>query len=360
MPDLNDELLKSLAQLSTGEQVFLAALGGLFVLVYAYTVWIVLSGAVGWFRRRKRPGHGETWPVYPRRRWGRRRAAGDSPRRSRFWRGLRGATLTLAVLGGLCALDAWFIEPYWAEVAHYEVYTDKLPASPKAIRVVHITDTHCEEHSRLEDDLPALIRRENPDLIVWTGDAANDFDGLWRFKRLMTQLAQIAPTYGVRGNWDSGTPALLVGTGVTEVDGLPIDVTIRGARICVTGGAWNQQRHTLRSLERADPTRYIMFLNHAPDMLLHAEEAVMRDENPVAKPDIFFAGHTHGGQIRLPFYGALATRQKTDKLFADGVVDYNGTMVHVGRGIGMVGTMPRVRFFCRPEIAVIDIIGTGK
>lgn len=321
---------------------WLIALCGLVVLVYGYTAWMLLSGAVGWFRRRGRPA--------------RAKAAG---RRPMVWLVLRGTTLTLAAAGAVCIVNAWFIEPYWAEVTHFEIRSDKLPANDRPVRIVHISDTHCDgDRARLENELPGIIRQTAPDLIVWTGDAANDPSGHERFRGLMRQLSAIAPTYAVRGNWDSGSPELFSGTGVIvvgEIDGRPFDVEIRGARLCIAGGAWNQWRYTIQSLQLADPTRYIVFLNHLPDAILWVDKAVVREKDPAHKPDMFLAGHTHGGQVRLPFFGAVVTRQKTGRLFENGMVEYNGTMVHVSRGIGMNGNGPRVRFLCRPEVAVIDL-----
>ena len=54
----------------------------------------------------------------------------------------------------------------------------------------------------LEDRLPDMIAGLKPDLIVFTGDAANSTEGIEVFRRLMTHLAAIAPTYAVRGNWE--------------------------------------------------------------------------------------------------------------------------------------------------------------
>jgi predicted MPP superfamily phosphohydrolase len=72
--------------------------------------------------------------------------------------------------------------------------------------------------------------------------------------------------------------------------------------------------------------------------------------------DLYCAGHTHGGQIALPFYGALITFSQFDKRFEAGLYDYKGMALYVNRGIGMEGGMaPRVRFGSRPEITVIDV-----
>jgi hypothetical protein len=340
-PAISQELLQNWVALSAAGKVLVVSLCGLVMLVYAYTAWIVLSGAARWVVRRVR------------------RPAGPAPApRRRGWRVLRGATLTLAAAGVLCVVYAFRVEPYWPEVTRFETRSDRLPAGAGFIRIVHISDTHCDgDTARLENDLPDLIRREKPDLIVWTGDAANDVPmGLDRFRRMMVQLTEIAPTYGVLGNWDQYGRATLPGIDVTMVDGSHADVDVRGIKLRLVGGQWHQARSVAYWTDRADPMQYVILLAHGPDFILMLEEQVKGGR----VPDLFLAGHTHGGQIRLPFYGAVVVQQKTGKLFENGLVDYNGTQVHVSRGIGMNGNLPRARFLCRPEVAVIDVFAAKE
>jgi uncharacterized protein len=74
--------------------------------------------------------------------------------------------------------------------------------------------------------------------------------------------------------------------------------------------------------------------------------------------DLLIAGHTHGGQIRLPGVGPLVTNAKVPRRWAAGMSDLpGGRKLLVSRGIGMErGNAPRLRLFCRPEMAVIDLL----
>ncbi|MHC4240332.1 MAG: hypothetical protein ACYSUC_11380 [Planctomycetota bacterium] len=69
--------------------------------------------------------------------------------------------------------------------------------------------------------------------------------------------------------------------------------------------------------------------------------------------DLYLAGHTHGGQIALPFYGALITLSKFGKKYESGMHKVDDTVLYVNRGIG--GHAWSMRFFARPEITVFDI-----
>ncbi len=74
--------------------------------------------------------------------------------------------------------------------------------------------------------------------------------------------------------------------------------------------------------------------------------------------DLFCAGHVHGGQVRLPWYGAIVTRSETGKKFEFGLYSVGNMYLYVSRGIGMVGDfVPRVRFLCKPEIALLELVG---
>ena len=91
-----------------------------------------------------------------------------------------------------------------------------------------------------------------------------------------------------------------------------------------------------------------IFAHHYPDEIYEAAKHGV---------DLYLAGHTHGGQVALPLYGALVTLSRYGKRFEAGLYHVGETALYVSRGIGMEGgTAPRVRFWARPEIAVIDLV----
>jgi predicted MPP superfamily phosphohydrolase len=83
---------------------------------------------------------------------------------------------------------------------------------------------------------------------------------------------------------------------------------------------------------------------HSPDLIEAASERGI---------DLYLAGHTHGGQIRLPLYGAIATSSIYYKEYEAGLFQLGRTYLYVSRGLGLEGaSAPRARFLCRPEVAV--------
>ena len=270
------------------------------------------------------------------------------PPRFEVW--LRGIAFTLAVAGVLCILYGRFIEPYWLSVTYNRIETPKLPTGMRPLRVVHISDLHSDPEPRLEEQLPERIAEQQPDIIVFTGDTLNTAKGLPVARKCLSRLAGIAPTFVVRGNWDAWYwrhQNLFEGTGVRELAGEASEVTINGFTFYVAGAGVGDEKEIESLLDNLPPNAFKIFLYHYPDEIMTAS---------AHGADLYCAGHTHGGQVALPFYGALITFSKFGKRFESGLYRVRDTWLYVNRGIGMEGgTAPRVRFFARPEISVIEV-----
>ncbi|HWO00409.1 MAG TPA: metallophosphoesterase [Blastocatellia bacterium] len=263
--------------------------------------------------------------------------------------------LGLAGIGILCGAYGYFIEPYWPSVRHVQIESPKLPEGTGPIRIVLISDLHSDAKPRLEERLPVIVAQENPDLILFAGDCVNSVEGVPVFKKCMTGLAELAPTFAVRGNWDAAfwrNVDLFGGTGVKELDGLGIDLDIRGATISVSGLAIGHEAQIDNVVGRMPSEAFTLFLYHYPDEL---------DDVSSHRIDLYCAGHTHGGQVSLPWYGALVTLSKFDKKYEAGFYRKQDTALYVNRGIGMEGGhAPRVRFCARPEVTVIDVVSAAR
>ncbi|MEM8933596.1 MAG: hypothetical protein AAGE94_20570, partial [Acidobacteriota bacterium] len=98
--------------------------------------------------------------------------------------------------------------------------------------------------------------------------------------------------------------------------------------------------------------RFHIAFGHAPEFAL--------TQHLLDKPsaDLAIAGHTHGGQVRVPWFGPIVTFSAVPRSWAAGRTDFdNGGILIVSRGVGMErGRAPRLRLLCRPEIVVIDLL----
>jgi predicted MPP superfamily phosphohydrolase len=256
------------------------------------------------------------------------------------------ATLVgLATLGLLCAAYAYFVEPYWPEVTHVRIATPKLPKGSRPIRIVHVSDLHSDPKPRLEARLPGIVAAQEPDLIVFTGDAANGLAGMPLARRCLSAIAEIAPTFAVTGNWDS--PRLYDGTGVRLLHAQAVRLDVRGVQFWLGGLASGTEASLPSAFDGVPRGALVVFLYHMPDLIYRLAERHV---------DLCLAGHTHGGQVALPFYGALVTLSQFGKRFEAGLYRVGETWLYVNRGIGMEGgPLPRVRFWSRPEITVVEL-----
>lgn len=270
-----------------------------------------------------------------------------APRRHRWFR----RTILAAAAGAvLCIAYGYFIEPWWLQITTIRVPTAKLPAGHRPIRIVLVSDLHCESKPRLETDLPQIVADLQPDLIAFTGDGFNSPAGLTRFHWCMGQFAAIAPTFAVQGNWDRQTWAdrFVTGTGAAELTGQAVTVKLPDAQLTLIGAAPARWPDVEAALSAAPPDAFKIVLFHYPDQIPAAARLGV---------DLYLAGHTHGGQVALPFYGAIVTLSTHGKRFESGLYRLDQTTAYVSRGIGMEGGfIPRVRFCARPELTLIELV----
>ena len=253
--------------------------------------------------------------------------------------------------GTYCA--GW--ERYHLRVTQWTVPLPRLPAELSGLRIAHLSDIHIGPALR-EGYLERTLRRLNElraDAIVMTGDLLSvAADCLPQYLGIFSGVAAPRGKYAVLGNHDffygrSGPASdflreagwrvlrnesdLLPGTdGTVSVIGVDDPVThhddLSGA---LTGVP-------------ADAVR--LLLSHTPDLIEAAASAGV---------DLMLAGHTHGGQVVLPFIGPPVVPSKYGAKYAWGLFDRDGTRMVVTCGIGMI--RPCIRFRCRPEIVSLTL-----
>jgi uncharacterized protein len=277
------------------------------------------------------------------------------PPRTAFERGFSqkrvGAVLVgAAVAGVLCMCYGFFVAPYRLTVSHHTIETDKIPKG-KSIRIVHLADLHVREFGPREKRLPEMVRDLKPDLILHTGDFyARGGDVEVTLTDLLSSWA--VPQYAVRGNLDrlGIFDETLSGAGVKILQGAHAFETVGDVRLCISGFPSGAEKAMAQRLPNMPSDTFNVVLYH------HPEGFPATWDSPA---DLMLAGHTHGGQVCLPFYGALITMDGLDKRYESGRFDENEVTLIVSRGIGCEPHVPEVRFWCPPEVVVIDVVGTG-
>lgn len=249
-----------------------------------------------------------------------------------------------------------FIEPSRLTVSRITV---SVPGLKQSARIVQLSDIHVERTSRRELALPGLIDSLQPDMIVMTGDYLNesyrkDQTAQQDLRDLIIQLHAPLGIYAVNGNVESRTNMhnLFTGVDVHLLDNEVIRIPQFGEHFTLVGldySIWYEDEVILTDLmSQVKPDDFTLLLYHTPDLAYSAEDLGI---------DLYLTGHTHGGQFRLPFYGALITDTRYHKEFEMGLYHLDGTTMYVSRGIGMAGGVaPRIRFLSPPEVVVIDLV----
>ncbi|MBL4889955.1 MAG: metallophosphoesterase family protein [Candidatus Lindowbacteria bacterium] len=253
-----------------------------------------------------------------------------------------------AVLLEIIAVDAFVIEPKWLEITDVRMESAKI-SQPMTIALV--ADIQTDEIGEYEEQVIEQIMKRKPDLILFAGDYIQVGDRELREQR-QSELNRVlrkanfrAPlgTYAVRGDIDpSNWFSIFEGVPVTAV---PKSQTYMHRDFFVTGLTLNDSRDPNTKVKSQDGFHIV--LGHSPNFALGDIQA-----------DLLVAGHTHGGQVQIPFIGPPVTLSLVPMDWAHGVtkLDNNRTLV-VSRGIGMErGVAPRLRFFCRPQLIFIELV----
>lgn len=251
-------------------------------------------------------------------------------------------------------LYGFLIESQWVVATHTELRVDRPLLAGKRTRIVHLSDLHLERVGRREARMVELVREASPDLILLTGDYVNVREGTAALDEVLKALRGIAPVYGVLGNWDSkfATAEIFRRAGAVLLSDESTLIERPGGRLRVVGQEVHAKKPLKELLRGLNDGAYTIFLHHKPDAV---DE--LRALEPGQKVDLFLCGHTHGGQVRLPFWGAVITLSKYHKRYELGLYDVDGVPMYVNRGVGCGGgSTPAVRFLCRPEVAVIDLV----
>lgn len=235
--------------------------------------------------------------------------------------------------------DAKLIEPTGVVVRRR-----RIGPGPATHRLVHFSDIHHKGDRHYLQTVVGKINALKPDFVCYTGDLVEDPKFLPETLELLSRLQ--APLFGVPGNHDY----------LSHISFAPV-------RQCfaATGGAWLLDEHRPFAGGRINligltcnrggepplprrPAAKNLLLMHYP---AHANRLGGQQF------DLLLAGHSHGGQVRIPFYGAIQLPDRVDG-YDLGLFATPGGPLYVNAGIGYIGDN-NFRFNCRPEITLLEI-----
>jgi len=230
------------------------------------------------------------------------------------------------------------------------------------IRVLHLADLHASVFVPLSmiDHAITLGLATRPDLICVTGDFITIREGFQApdYAHLLRRLSSAAPTYAVLGNHDGGTwsgnhlgfsdhrvvDGILHDAGIELLHNRSVPFRAHGAALTLAGvgDLWNREVSGERAFSGIAAGAPVVLLAHNPDT---------KDHLAGWRWDLMLSGHTHGGQVIVPFEGPRYA-PVVDKRYIAGLKPWGTRWIHVTRGVGNVGG---VRFRCRPEVSVLTL-----
>jgi hypothetical protein len=257
---------------------------------------------------------------------------------------------------------ATWVEPFHLKVTQAHLQSDKLDHE-RPLRVLHISDLHFERWSPRERDLIRTVEHLAPDAILLTGDYLNlssvvDPEAHAGAREVLAAIAATAPTYAITGSppvdLAQVVPRIFDGLPITWLDDEIADLHLNGHQLRLVGLRCTRDREQdvprlNRTLPEGADGTFTLLLYHSPDLMPEAVEKNV---------DLYLAGHTHGGQLRFPIFGALFTSSDFWKRYEAGRYDEGNTTLYVSRGLGMEGLgAPRARFLAPPEIILWHLSG---
>jgi predicted MPP superfamily phosphohydrolase len=282
--------------------------------------------------------------------------------------GLFGAGILLIAYGV-------FVERSWFRLARYRL--DILPAAGStSLRVLHLSDLHFIRRDRRKARFLASL--PEADVTVLTGDVLGEAEAVEAAAAALRPTRGRVASYFVLGSNDyfrprPGNPlryfrrkrkhrrgipgasgqlvAALEADGWLHLKNRSTDLSLDGLRVEVGGlDDPHIHRHDIRTAVRREPDRFGLAVVHSPDPV--AELAALGY-------DLIVAGHTHGGQVRLPIVGALVTNSHMPRDLARGLSRIGGAYLHVSPGLGTSKYAP-FRFLCRPEATLLELRPGGR
>jgi hypothetical protein len=274
------------------------------------------------------------------------------------WRSRGVRRLALLLVPALLLLGyAWLVEPNWIEVTRHQAWFKTLPPEFDGLLVAHLSDLHIVTYGFRERRVLTLLANAKPDIILITGDFMSKRSDRTAIRRFLRDLQPLGSRFGVwavlgthehvdrlaegvdamRTFFKEAEVALLVNEGGRLGRGLDT-LSLIGVDDPYTGH--DKLAEALKGLQR---TPFAVLLTHSPEIFRKAD---------LARFDLVLAGHTHGGQVRLPFIGALWLPEGSED-YDYGWFSGMTAKMFVTRGVG-TSILP-IRFLCRPEVALITL-----
>ena len=260
-----------------------------------------------------------------------------------------------AITTGLSTIGAagysTLVEPHWLALEQVDVPLPDLPAHLDGFAIAQLSDLHRGPEVTQEHIAQAveLALQQKPDLVVVTGDYVSDSAGYASScAEALAPLTVTGDALACLGNHDHWTDAGAADGALADAGLIVLRNAAReaadGLWVAAVDDVWEQQANLEQSLAEVPVGATVVLLAHEPDYA----DTVAAD----GRVSLQLSGHSHGGQVRLPFVGP-PTLPYLGRKYHSGKYRVGGMWLYVNRGVGLI--RPAVRFNCRPEVTLLTL-----
>jgi len=284
-----------------------------------------------------------------------------------------GFAVIAGLAGAALALLLWmrFVEPYAWRVVERQAFIRK--SLGRELRILHLSDIHFSKPSRRLSAFFDSLASQPVDMVVITGDIIDCVEGIPSCVENLSKLKSLHGIFAVYGNHDYYNyhlselilhnfpgqkmprnhqhvhllDAALAKVGVKVLKNQMAPVPLEKGRLHFYGldDPTSRRANLRKTMQSYDPSTVNVLLTHTIDAFLE----IGRNEI-----DLSFSGHSHGGQICLPFFGPVLTHTIMGRAFAGGFFQHKGAWCSVSRGIGTSRYLP-MRLLCKPEAVLVRV-----
>lgn len=248
-----------------------------------------------------------------------------------------------------------FIEPNLLIVKHQEVYVPNWHTSHDGLKIAVLSDFHLNKWGINLQKLAKVVEKTNkekPDVIFLLGDldsyliAREKFDKK-QIAKILSGLSSKNGVFSVLGNHDYGprvVKPILKKAGIVVLENHRFELNVNGETLVIYGlkDFWHYSPDVNKIIKQYDRGRSIVLLSHNPDIFPQVPSFI----------SLTLSGHTHGGQVCVPFLGGLFTPSMWEQRFNKGYIVENNKHLFVTSGLGF--SIP-LRFGNPPEIVILKV-----
>jgi predicted MPP superfamily phosphohydrolase len=284
--------------------------------------------------------------------------------------GLQGLILAAAALPA-AAVGYGVVEARLHRLGTYRIPV--LPAGRSKLRILQVSDLHLRTRTNRLARFVESLTGDEYDIVLATGDLLGDPEAMPRCAEILNGLRGRLGRFFVLGSSDYFAPVfknyfdyfrgkrrtgtrrnrtrefidLLSSNGWTDLTNKNLALELAGMTTQITGlDDPYLRRDDRRLLKRDASAEFAMCVVHDPAPYRDAARAGY---------DLIVAGHTHGGQVRLPMIGALVTNSSIPRQLAKGLSRIEDSWLFVNPGLG-TGKYAPFRFMCPPEASILELV----